>query len=215
VEAAIECTLASLRAMEGHFDEARATYRRAHAAYDECGLHYMRAACSLGAGSVELLAGDVDAAVHELRAGYGALERMGERGTRSTIAAFLAQALVAQGEYAEAEGFARIAEETGAAADVVTQSVWRSARGRCLAHAGALADAERLARDAVELAATTDFLDLQARTLLDLAEVLALAGRVDEVPILIAAARKRYERKGNVVAAEQTMRAVAAAGDPA
>jgi class 3 adenylate cyclase/tetratricopeptide (TPR) repeat protein len=215
VGAGIDCTLAALHAMEGRFDEARETYRRAQSSYDELGLLYMRAVRSLEPALVELLAGDADAAVHELRAGYEALERMGERGVRSTIAAYLAQTLVAQGSFDEAESFARIAAETGAVDDVVTQATWRSAHACCLARGGDAAQAERLAREAVALADSTDFLELQARTLLDLADVLALAGRTDEPIALRQRAGDRFARKGNVAAAEHLAVLVAETREPA
>jgi ATP/maltotriose-dependent transcriptional regulator MalT len=128
VRAAIASTLAGLHAMQGDFDEARQLAEEGRVVYEELGLRYMRAARSLASGSIELLAGDPAAAVRELRWGYDALEKMGERGTRSTLAAFLAQALVEHGQYADAIEFSKISEEMGATADVVTQAVWRNAR---------------------------------------------------------------------------------------
>jgi tetratricopeptide (TPR) repeat protein len=178
--------------------------------YEELGLRYMRAARSLASGSIELLAGDTAAAVRELRWGYDALEKMGERGTRSTLAAFLAQALVEQGQHADAIEFSEISEETGATADVVTQAVWRSARAAALAQSGDSPAAELLATEAVELAAATDFLDLQGNTLLGLANVLRLAGRPQEAPPLLEQARQAFARKGNTVA---EAKAVAVLGD--
>src|SRR6266702_7207004 len=138
------------RAMQGNFEQARVLAEESRVVYEELGLRYMRAARSLASGSVELLAGDPAAAVRELRSGYDELERMGERGTRSTLAAFLAQALVEQGEYADAIHFSEVSEQTGAAADVVTQAVWRSARAAALAQTGDSAAAELLAEEAVK-----------------------------------------------------------------
>src|SRR5205085_1020735 len=170
-----------------------------------------RAVRTLVPAYVELLADNAPAATRELQSGYEALERMGERGSRSTVAAFLAQALVADGRYTEAESFTTISEETGAVADVVTQAVWRSARARCRAHVGETADAEQLARQAVDLAEGTDFLDLQASTLLDLAEVQRLADESTDVSGPLEAALDRYERKGNVIAAERAARVLSEA----
>jgi hypothetical protein len=148
--------------------------------------------------------------VRELRWGYDELEKMGERGTRSTLAAFLAQALVEEGLYSDAIEFSKISEETGAAADVVTQAVWRTARAAALAQAGDSAAAELLAAEAVELAEGTDFLDLQGNTLLGLANVLDLTGQSERVPPLVERARRAFESKGNTAAAAK---AVAALGD--
>jgi tetratricopeptide (TPR) repeat protein len=210
VRAAIASTLAGLHAMQGDFDEARRLAEEGRVVYEELGLRYMRAARSLASGSIELLAGDPAAAVRELRWGYDALEKMGERGTRSTLAAFLAQALVEQGQHADAIEFSKISEETGATADVVTQAVWRSARAAALVQTGDSPAAELLATEAVELAAATDFLDLQGNTLLGLANVLHLAGKSEEAPPLLEQARQAFERKGNIVA---EAKAVAALGD--
>ncbi len=201
VEAAIASTLAELRAMEGDFDEARALCARAQALYDELGLRFMRATRCIAPAAVELLAGDPGAAAEELRWGYQALEAMGERGVRSTVAAFLAHALVADGRYEEGERFSEISEQDAAAADVVTHVVWRNARARALARRDDLAGAERLAREGVALARSTDFLDLQAGALLSLAEVMGIRGQAQPAAELVEAARETYERKGNIVAA--------------
>jgi hypothetical protein len=196
--------------MQGNFEQARLLAEEGRVVYEELGLRYMRAARSLASGSVELLAGDSAAAVRELRWGYDALEKMGERGTRSTLAAFLAQALVEQDQYADAIEFSKISEETGATADVVTQAVWRSARAAALAQTGDWSAGETLAAEAVELAAGTDFLDLQGNTLLVQAQVLRLTGQLEDVAPLVERARQAFERKGNIVA---EAKAAAALGD--
>jgi tetratricopeptide (TPR) repeat protein len=186
--------------MQGQFDEARTLAEEGRAIYEELGLRYMLAGeHSFAAGSIELLAGNPAAAVRELRWGYDALEQMGERGTRSTLAAFLAQALAEQGEHREAIEFSKISEETGAAADVVTQAVWRAARAAALAQMGDIATAEHLAEEAVSLAAGTDFLDLHGSTLLVLADVLRIAGNSDAAPPLVERARQAFGSKGNLV----------------
>ena len=200
VRAGIASTLAGLHAMLGQFDEARTLAEEARAIYEELGLRYMRAGVhSFASGSIELLAGDPAAAVRGLRSGYDELERMGERGTRSTLAAFLAQALVEQGDYADAMRFSEISEQTAATADIVPQAVWRSARAAALAQTGDPTGAEPLAEEAVSLAEGTDFLDLQGNTLLGFAHVLRLAGESERAQSLAERARQAFERKGNLV----------------
>jgi ATP/maltotriose-dependent transcriptional regulator MalT len=201
LEAAIAGTVAQLRAMQGNFDAARRLYADAGALYDELGLKYLRACRRLVGARIEALAGEPEAAIAELQTGYAALEEMGERGTRSTLAAFLAQALAEAGRFEEAEEFAQVSAETGALADVVTQAVWRSASAQVLANNGELDLAERRAREASELAAGTDFLELQAMTSLSLAAVLGQVGTQGEAAALVADARRAHERKGNAVAA--------------
>jgi alkanesulfonate monooxygenase SsuD/methylene tetrahydromethanopterin reductase-like flavin-dependent oxidoreductase (luciferase family) len=71
-------------------------------------------------------------------------------------------------------------------------------------------EAEALAREAVELARSTDFLNAQGDTLVDLAEILSLAGRPAEAAAALDEAVALYERKGNVVSASRARSALAA-----
>ena len=208
-EAGVRTALAALHAMQGDFERARELWERARAIYEEFALRHRRAVRTLVPAAIDLLAGDPDEAVRELRWGYEALEQMGEKGARSTLAAYLADALCAQGQYDEAKRFSEISEEIAASEDLVTQIVWRGARAKVLARRGEADRAESLAREAVGLVEQTDFLDLQASALLALADVLAASGRSGEAPALIELARGIYERKGNLVGAQN------AAGLPA
>jgi hypothetical protein len=80
---------------------------------------------------------------------------------------------------------------------------WRSTRAKTLARRGKQAEAERLVREAVELIAETDAVNLHAQTLLALAEVLTAADRADEAAERGREALRLYEAKGNVVMAER------------
>jgi class 3 adenylate cyclase/tetratricopeptide (TPR) repeat protein len=212
LEAALTSTLAGLHAMQGDFHEARGLWQQATAIYDDLGLRFRRAARSLLGAEVELLAGDVDAAVRELQRGYDTLEQMGERAARSTIAAVLARTLAAQGRYADADRLARFSEETAGADDLITQIVWRAARAEVLASQSRTEEAEPLARAAVELAATTDFPDLQAHADLSLAVVLRAADRAEQAAAAVSSAVATFERKGNTVAAARAATLLAPAG---
>jgi hypothetical protein len=76
-------------------------------------------------------------------------------------------------------------------------------RAKLMARQGEPEQAETLAREAVALAAETDFLVLRGDALMDLAEVLRTAGReTDSVPF-VEQALELYEQKGNVVAADR------------
>ena len=81
--------------------------------------------------------------------------------------------------------------------------MWRSARAKVLARQGDVDESLRLAREAVSIVAQTDWLNLRGDTLLDLAEVLDLAERLDEAAPVIAEARRFYEQKGNIVSARK------------
>ena len=215
LQAAITSTLSGLHAMRGEFDEARRLWSIAHALYEEHGLTFRRAARSPIAASVELLAGDAEAAERELRWGYDALEPMGEKGISGTLAAFLGEALYTQGRDDEAETFAEIAARTTTGDDLVPQVLSRTTRGKVLARSGDAQKAEALGRDALRLVEQTDFLDLQADVLLSFAEILQVAGKADEARSCVAEARARYERKGNVVGARRAAGLAAERASPA
>jgi tetratricopeptide (TPR) repeat protein len=200
VTASILSSLAVLLAMRGEFAQARAEWSRGRALWDELGMVLHRAIRAIEASTIELLAGDAEAAERELRTGYRMLEEIGDVHVRPTVAAYLAAALAQAGRSAEAEEFAHFAESHAWEDDIVTQVMWRVARAGVQAPAGEAADAERLAREAVELAAPTDFLDLQATALLALARVLRAAGS-PEAESVAGQARAVYERKGNVAGA--------------
>jgi Flp pilus assembly protein TadD len=72
-----------------------------------------------------------------------------------------------------------------------------------LASRGELEEAESLAREAVEIAGRTDFLDLRAGVSLDLGEILRMAERPQQARESFAQALALYEQKGNVVGAER------------
>ncbi|HZT84491.1 MAG TPA: adenylate/guanylate cyclase domain-containing protein [Gaiellaceae bacterium] len=200
--ASILSSFAVLLAMRGEFGEARAQWGRAQALWDELGMAMRRAIRAIDASTIELLAGDAEAAERELRTGYRMLEEIGDVHLRPTVAAYLAAVLAQAGRSREAEEFADFAESHAWEDDIVTQVMWRVARAQIPTHAGGAADAERLAREAVGLAEPTDFLDLQATALLALARVLRSAGS-PEAREAAAGARTVYERKGNVVGARQ------------
>jgi class 3 adenylate cyclase/tetratricopeptide (TPR) repeat protein len=204
LEAAVGSTLAGLHAMRGDFDRARELWAAADGLYESLHLSFRRAARSYIPASIETLAGDYDAAERELRLGYETLEQMGEKSLRTTIAAFLAEALYRQGRDDEAERLTQISEELAGADDLVSQVLWRSVRAKILARRSEIENAEELGREVVQLASTTDFPELKALTARDLAEVLDAAGKRDEAQALVARAIEIYERKGNVVSAQQT-----------
>ena len=208
IEAAIWSSLAGLVAMRGDFDEARELWAAACNQYEELGLSYRRAVRAVIAADIEALAGDHEAAERELRWGYDTLERMGEKGARAVLAAYLAESLSRRGRDDEAAGFAEIAATLAAADDLVPQVLWRSVRAKVLARGGKLDQAEELAREAAAMVESTDFPDLQAVTSLSLAEVLESTGKTEEAAELIVRAQAIYERKGNVVAVSRMVREV-------
>ena len=71
-----------------------------------------RALRAIDASTIELLAGDAEAAERELRTGYGMLEEIGDMHLRPTVAAYLAAVLAQGGRFTDAEEFARFARVT-------------------------------------------------------------------------------------------------------
>ena len=195
--------LAGLVAMEGRFDEARELLERDRAIIEDVGLRVAAAVASEIWGILEMLAGRPDAAELRLREGYDILEAMGEKSGLSTLAAMLAHVVYAQGRYDEAFRFTEISEEAAPDEDLSANVYWRGGRAKVLARRGRLPESEKLARNALELAEATDFLNMHAHALLDLGEVLRLAGRGSEAVTAVGEALRLYERKGNEVAAGQ------------
>ena len=209
-EGIVRCTLAQLHAMAGRFEEARALYRRGREIFTQLGGRLLIASTSLDSGRVELLAGDPMAAIAELAPDHDALEQMGERYLRSTIAGLLARAEEEAGLFDAADGHCRTCEELSAPDDVEAQALWRGVRARLLARDGEIAAATERAREAVELTRTTDGLVMQGGALLDLAFVLAFAGDGESAVAAAAEAADLFDRKGNVVGLKAARAIVAA-----
>jgi len=199
--ASILSSLAVLLAMRGDFGEARAQWARAQTFWNELGQAHHRAIAAMDASAIELLAGDAEAADRELRAGYDALVEIGDVHLRPMLAAYLAALLVENGNLgdADADALASYAESHSWEDDIVTEVMWRVARAQIEAHTGDAAPAD--AREAVDLAAPTDFLELQATALLALARVLRETGS-PEAASVADRAKAVYDRKGNTVGAK-------------
>lgn len=118
----------------------------------------------------------------------------------------LAQATDAQERWADAERYMEVAAAAAAPSDLDAQIRWRGVGARLLARAGRLAEADRLAGEALHFAEMTDFLDVPADSLVVHAEVLLLQARRKEAAAALASALALYERKGNLVSAAQTKR---------
>jgi Flp pilus assembly protein TadD len=143
---------------------------------------------------------DAERLLREMSAAY---DSIGEAGFNSTILAVLANTLCDMGRYDEAEPLAARSRELSADDDFATQSSWRMAQARVLADRGAFEDALRLADEAVEISEGTDYLVWQGDAHEARGIVLEAAGRGDDARAAYRESLERYERKGNVVAAER------------
>ncbi|MEP6738763.1 MAG: adenylate/guanylate cyclase domain-containing protein [Caldimonas sp.] len=201
VQGIIECIVAQLRAMNGEFDAARALYRKGRATLRDLGRGVTAAQTGVDVARVELLAGDLASAERELRADCDFLVKSGETYVLSTVAAVLARVLREQGRDDEALALSKTAEEAAAEDDIDAQVQWRSVRAPILARRGAPAEAEALARAAVQLAGGAEVPLLLAEAHTDLAQVLAAGGRSDEARAEYECAAALSARKGDVVSA--------------
>ena len=206
-EAGMLRALARLEARRGRFPEARALLAEGKAIVEELGLRFNLALFALTSGEIETLAGELVAAEHDLRLCYELSRRLGDR-QYIAVAPNLAEVLHLQGRDEEALRFTEEVEAT-AWVDVPEQFLWRKARAKVLAAQGAGDQAERLAREAVDLAARTDHLEEHADALMTLAEVLRRAGRAAEAAPALREALRLCELKGNTVLAHRAREALA------
>jgi predicted ATPase len=199
-EGLVLCVLAHLRAMQGDFDEARELYTRARALLEELGVAVVAAWTSLESSAVEMLAGEPARAEERLRPDYEALTNMGEKFFLPLLTALLARSVLAQGRPEEAAEIAGTVIELAAEDDIEPQALSRGVRARILASEGKLDEAERLAREAVELMRKTDAPVKQGDALLDLAEVLVKSGQTRAAQAVIEESKRLYESKQSTVA---------------
>jgi ATP/maltotriose-dependent transcriptional regulator MalT len=195
--------LAALRAMRGEFETARRLLAERRAIMAELGTSSMHTAVSHDEALVALAAGDLAGAAGVLRTGYERLAEMGERALLATTAALLAHVTYEQGHLEEAWSLTQTAEEAAAADDLSAQIVWRAVRAQLLAQQGELAGAERMSREAVEMAERTDWLSDHGDALVARARVLQMAGNRDAAAACLSGAAALYAQKGNTIAAQR------------
>ncbi len=205
--------LGGLRGMEGRFDEGRQLLAESRQMSEELGLRVGTA--SIGGhfqGPLEMLAGEYEHAAELMQTSYEQMTATGDRAFASTVAAWLAVALLELGRDEEAWQYATIGRETAAADDVASQVDGGRIQARLLARRGDVPGAEALAREAVAMAAATDYLYSHGDTLVDLAHVLYAAGKRSEAVETARGGLELYERKGVIPACDRTRALIAAWG---
>jgi class 3 adenylate cyclase/tetratricopeptide (TPR) repeat protein len=198
-ESALQGMLGFLAAMHGDFEQARALTGRSRSVLEELGLTLAIANRAPAHATIELWAGDLDASERVLREALALFESMGERAVHGSVATYLADVLARGGRDDEARALVEAAARWAPSDDVFTQIVRQTAAARLEARAGQAARALELARDAVDLAATTDSLTVHGSALLDLAETLLALDRPEDVPALLDDAAFLLERKDHFV----------------
>ena len=104
--------------------------------------------------------------------------------------------------------------ELGLDDDALTQSSWREAAALVQASCGEHVEAERLAREAVEITEQTDSPVLQGHAHFDLGDVLATAGHRDAAADAYRRALDLYEHNGIIPLARRTRERLAALQAP-
>ena len=160
--------------------------------------------------AIAATAGDHESAARYNREFCEMLEEQGHRGFLSGFAPALARSLCALGRCDEAEPFARLGRELATPDDVQAQMIWRQAQALVESARGNHAEAEQLAREAVEIGGRTDALNWQGDAFCDLAEVLGASGRRAEAADALERALARYERKQNLAMGAQVRPRLAA-----
>ena len=193
--------LGRMLACRGEFDRARDVYNEGIAIARDAGMLRDAAASSMGLASIELRAGDLDAAESVLRASIDELEALGDRAYYSTVVCTFARVLIERGEDEEAARWCARARETSSPSDLATVSYVDALEGLLAARRGDHADGERLARRGVELLADSDFYDQVAGQRLLLARTLLLCGKPEQAREEASRALAVYRAKGDQPAA--------------
>jgi class 3 adenylate cyclase/tetratricopeptide (TPR) repeat protein len=209
VEGTVIASRGLLLGLQGRFDEALVEIAAGRNMYLDLGATLNWAGTSGLEASLHLLHEDPQAAEAALRVGLEELRRIGETGFASTLSGLLAAALYEQGRHDEAYAATEECRLASAEADIDPQILWRRIRAKILARRGSVDEAETLTREALARVAETEMLDHYAGALLDLADVLGHADRLDEARDLMAEALAVYERRGNLVGAEHTRKLLA------
>jgi class 3 adenylate cyclase/tetratricopeptide (TPR) repeat protein len=191
---------AGMFAMLGRFDEAWAIVLPAAERARE---HHGNNSGDFALGEVAALSGDHEAAVEWFGRACDAFEARGSRALLSSYAPKLGRSLCELDRYDEADRLAELGRELGDERDYVTQMYWRQVKALVAAHRGEHAEAERLAREAVQVTEATDALNDQGDSYYYLGRVLAEARRTDEAAEALEQALDRYERKKNLAMVAQ------------
>jgi tetratricopeptide (TPR) repeat protein len=155
------------------------------------------------AGEAALRRGDLATAERLFRRAHEHFNATGETGFNSTTAALLAIALLELDRVDEAVEMTERSRSMTNPEDFASEALWRMAQARIESRGGDHETAERLAREAIAFIAPSDYVSMDGEAHETLARVLAAAGRTDEARQEFAAARERFERKGDLASVER------------
>ena len=193
--------LALLYALRGDFDQSRAVFAECRDVLDEMAETIHTAARDREAEAA-LLEGDAARAERLLRDSIERLRAMGDRFILSFSAGLLAQAVEAGGRADEAYELTLDAEGLVVEGDTLAAITWRVVRARILTGRARFNDAERLARHAITLAASTDCLVARGDAAATLGSVLRAQGRIEQADCALRDALRHYTEKEATVMAQ-------------
>jgi predicted ATPase/class 3 adenylate cyclase len=191
--------LGTLLALQGDEETGRQLLEQARTIFTELGHKQALSSLPFSTGPLELRSGNPAAAEAELRAGLKLMQEMGERARVSSMAAILAGALLDQGRFDEAEDYIEVARDALSHHDLTGEAAVKMSTARLLANRGDLHEAVRLAVEAIALMDETEEVFFMPDLLMSQAEVLELAGQVEDAKAALRKAVDVAARKGALV----------------
>jgi len=185
--------LALLHAIAGHRDEAAGLLADSTALVRELGIPW---ATQLASVAVWLYLGELPETIEAAREVIAHMRAVGDASTGSTVAGWLALALVRAGAIEEAASAVDESRTTGPPDDLSTQMGWRTAAAAVALARGDPGTAMRLASEAVTIARQTDAAVDIAQALMVLGEALGVSGRDEEARAALGEAEKIARRRG-------------------
>ncbi len=204
LSAAISRSLGRCAALRGDFGRAKELMQAGIEPLEELGVHVHAVSSSgLGLGDLFWLEGDYPAAERLFREAYERLSALGERAFASTLALWLADAVLRQGRDDEAAAFLQQTRRLTSPGDLVNIFGADVIEALLLARSGQGARALELGRRALGRALETDFYDLRMWIGATFAEVLELCDRDADAVDLWRQVLAESEAKECVVYAER------------
>jgi class 3 adenylate cyclase/tetratricopeptide (TPR) repeat protein len=196
-----------VHARRGDFELAREMLERSKAICRDLGIVYGLCEAGMAGSEMEVLAGDLAAAERELREVIDIAASIEAAHYVALYQVRLARVLNDQGRHEEAD--ALLDEAAGLYAGAPW---WKSNRARVLAARGELDEAVALAHAAAALEAGSDDITAVAQTLVDISDVLIVAGDRAAAEAALTEAIALNEEKGNIVSAQQCRERLARLG---
>jgi len=212
IRAAEHAVTGTLLSMKGELDRALGLVRGARRVFADAGHPVLAGSHAISQGTIEIRAGAWEQAEKTLHEGLVDLEARGENTYSSTLAAMLAIVLVSKGEHAAAREALDQARRITATDDLINFVFSGFAEGLMLAQEGRFPEAERIGREAVELADRIDFCFGRPLAHSYFAENLALVGKPEEAARHATTALGILEGKGDIMLATRVRERLDAVG---